>query len=579
MKKFYISFAIFAFACITFYFGSIVFAQNERSQGTKDIKSPQVSPNLVISQFQPGTSASPNDEFVEIKNISSSPVDLNGFRVIYRSQNGSNDVGPFAVWTTPTILQPGQFYLIASTSYTGSVTPNLTYNPTVCACSMSAANGHLGIRQGDVNTGALIDAVGWGTGATVSLFEGTRTTAPGSGNSKARKQSGCQDTDSNTNDFETLMPFAPRNTSTAPVTCSGSGTTLFAAINANPTTISPGGTTLFTVTVIAATTPPSTGIGVEGNLSAIGGLSSQPFFDNGTNGDVTAGDSVFSFMSAIPAGTSGGSYVITSVAQDAEGRSVNLSQTISVNAPLPDEDPLILGNPSHATADVANENNYLMEKPQYSLSYSRARATPNWVAWRLDSSWIGGADRQDDFRADTTLPAPWYQVQDFDYSGSGFSRGHMCPSGDRTRSIPDNSATFLMTNMIPQLAANNEGPWNDLENYCRTLAGQGNEIYIISGPNGVHANTPTISSGRITVPELTWKVVLVLPNGTDDLRRVNRSTRVFGQIVSNRSVTMGNSWRNYRVTVDEVEELTGYNFFSNVPARTQEIIERRVDTQ
>ncbi len=579
MKKYYLIFAVLAFSvCGLFYYGSVVLSQSERLRpnDTNDIHSPSVSPNLVISQFQAGGISNANDEFIEIFNRSSAAVDLNGYRVVYRSADGSNDVN-FLAWTTTTILNPGQYYLIASNSYTGSVTPNATYFNSTCQCALGAAAGGLAIRQGALNTGAVIDAVGWGTGSSI-FSEGTRTTAPGNSNSKARLQGGCQDTDNNANDFVTVSPSAPRNSSTSPATCTGGGTTLFAALNANPVTVSPSGTTLFTVTVAPATTPPSTGIGVEGNLSSIGGLASQIFYDNGTNGDVTPGDNVFSYLATIPAGTSGGQYVITSVAHDAQGRSVNLSVTITVNAPLPDEDPLILGNPSYATADIANENNYLMQKQQYSLSYSRSKATPNWTAWRLDSSWIGSAPRQDDFRPDETLPVGWYRVQDNDYSGSGFSRGHMTPSGDRTRSIFDNSATFLMTNMIPQLAANNEGPWNDLENYCRTLANQGNELYIISGPSGVHATTPTIAGGRITVPELTWKVVLVMPNGSDDLRRVNRSTRVFGIIVSNRSVTMGSAWRNYRVTVDRVEELTGYNFFSNVPAQIQEFIERRRDT-
>ena len=94
------------------------------------------SPHLVISQFQGGGSVA-EDEFVEIHNTSSSPVDLNGYRLIYRSANGSNDVtNPFAAWTSSTIIPPGGFYLVASTSYDGSVPANLTYSPTACSCSM-----------------------------------------------------------------------------------------------------------------------------------------------------------------------------------------------------------------------------------------------------------------------------------------------------------------------------------------------------------------------------------------------------------------------------------------------------------
>lgn len=573
MKKYLFLLGLTAVAafCIA---GFRTFAQSEKPS---EIDAPMPSPNLVISQVQPGTTANANDEFIEIHNNSSSPVDLNGYRVVYRSQNGSNDVGPMAVWATSTIIQPGQYLLIAASSYTGSAAPDVTYNPTVCACSLSASNGGLAIRQGDMNTGTIIDAVGWGTGSNI-FFEGTRTVAPGSGNSQIRKQGGCQDTDNNVDDFATQSPFAPRNTSTSPVTCSGSGTTLFAAMASNPVSVTPPGNILLTVTVIPATTPPSTGITVTGNLTNIGGSANQTFFDNGTNGDVTPADNVFSYLATVPAGTSGGVRNVTAVAQDEQARTANTNTNVTVNAPVGDEDPLLFGNPSNATSDVQNENNYLMPKPQYTLSYSRSKATPNWVAWRLDSTWIGSAPRQDDYREDPTLPAGWYRVQDNDYSGSGFDRGHMCPSGDRTRSIPDNSATFLMTNFIPQLGENNQGPWNDLENYLRTLAQAGSEIYIIAGPQGTHPTTPTIASGRIVVPNLTWKVVLVLPNGSNDLQRVTRSTRVFGVIMSNVSITQGSPWRNFRVTVDQVEALTGYNFFSNIPKNTQEMIERRRDT-
>jgi endonuclease G len=252
-----------------------------------------------------------------------------------------------------------------------------------------------------------------------------------------------------------------------------------------------------------------------------------------------------------------------------------LQQIITVTGAGPADDPLLFGNPSGATANVANENNYLMVKPQYTLSYNRSKATANWVAWRLDASWIGTAPRQDDFRPDPALPSNWYHVTDADYSGSGYDRGHMCPSGDRTNTIPNNSATFLMTNMVPQSSENNQGPWADFENYCRTLAQAGSEIYIISGPVG---NAGTIASGRVVVPTKTWKVVLILPNGNNDLQRVTRATRAFGIIIPNVPPPVQSTlWRQYRTTVDAVELLTGYNFFSNIPINTQSLIERKRD--
>lgn len=531
-----------------------------------------VSPHLVISQFQAGGGTA-NDEFIEIKNTSSNPIDLNGHRVVYRSDTGTNDIA-IANWTSTTIVPAGGFYLIASNSYDGSASPDVIYNNTTCSCALAAGNGGLGIRQGALNSGTLIDSVAWGS-VTNTFPEGTATTAAGNNNSKSRANNGCTDTDNNSSDFSTTAPSAPRNSSTSPVTCSGGGTTLFAAMNANPTTVSPEQTTLLTVTVIPATTPPSTGISVTGNLTNIGGSATQAFFDNGTNGDVAAGDNVFSFAATVPAGTSGGTKNVTAAATDAEARTANVNVNITVNAPLPNDNPLLVGNPSNATPDVANENNYLMTKPQYSLSYSRQKATPNWVAWRLDTSWLGEADRQDDYRPDPALPAGWYQVQDADYSGSGYTRGHMTPSGDRTRSIPDNSSTFLMTNFVPQIADNNSGPWQQFEDYCRTLANQGNEIYIFSGGYGTLGK---IAQDRITIPEYTWKVVLIIPNGDNDLARIGKNTRAFGLIVPNfEPLTPSTPWRNFRVTVDRVEDETGYDFFNALGVNTQRFIESRRD--
>lgn len=534
-------------------------------------KTEAVSPHLVISQFQAGGGVA-DDEFVEIHNTSSAPVDLNGYRVVYRSASGTNDVGPFAQWTTSTVIPAGGFYLIASTNYDGPATPNITYNPATCACSMGAAGGGLAIKN---SSDVIIDSVGWGT-ATNAFVETAATSAPGNNNSQARNQNACQDTDNNSNDFSNVVPAAPRNASSSPFECSGSGANLFASMQANPTTVIPGNTTLLTVTVIPATNPPSTFITVAANTQSIGGTSSQPFFDDGTNGDVTPGDNVFSYRATVAPNTPGGVAPIVGAAADFQGRVAPAQVFLTINAPLPNEDPLLLGNPTNATANVANENNYLMVKPQYSLSYNRSKATPNWVAWRLDSSWIG-TNNNGDFDVDTTLPAGWYRVTPDDYDEPLYDRGHMCPAGDRTNTQPNNTATYLMTNIIPQHPDNNQGPWNDFENYCRTLAGQGNEIYIISGPEGNIGRIGTPVEDEVVIPARTWKVVLVLPSGTNDLQRVTRLTRAFGIIMPNQAQNRNTPWRNFRVTVNAVEYLTGYDFFTNVPRGTQEIMERQRD--
>jgi len=575
MKKFYFVLSVLALAAGWLAYHVPASAQRGPiAAGVPDV----VSNSVVISQFQTGRS-SPNfeDEFVEIHNVSQNNVDLNGHRLVYRGENPTDVANPFAVWTTSTVIPPGGFYLVASISYDGSVPADITYNPAACSCSMSGTRGGLAIRNGPNNTGTIIDTVAWGT-VNNGLGEGTPTTPhpiDNNDNSKIRLQNGCRDTDNNAVDFVTQIPSMPRNTASTPVICSGGGTQLFATMSANPPMLPPGNNTLLTVNVLPATDPPSTGIAVSGDLSDIGGAASQQFYDDGTHGDVTPGDNIFSFLATVPTGTPVGVHVVTAAASDLQGRTAPVQTNITVSGTLPNEDPLLLGNPTNATPNVANENNYLIQRTAYSMSYNRGRNEANWVAWRLDTSWIGSANNGN-FAPDTSLPAGWYQVQPFDYTGSGYDRGHTCPSGDRTITQAINDQTYLMSNIMPQLPANNQGPWVDLENYCRTLASQGNEIYIIAGGNG---NIGTVGSGqnRIVVPAVTWKVVLVLPNGADDLHRINKATRVFGVIMSNSSISQSAPWRNFRVTVDSVEYLTGFDFFSAIPKNTQELIERRRD--
>lgn len=243
---------------------------------------------------------------------------------------------------------------------------------------------------------------------------------------------------------------------------------------------------------------------------------------------------------------------------------------------------LTMGNPSGATTSTANSNNYLMEKSQYALSYSNSKRIANWVSWQLNSSWLGSAPRQDDFRADTTLPSGWYRVTSSDYTGSGFDRGHMTPSADRTNTISNNSATFLMTNMVPQAPDNNQGYWAQLENYSRTLVNQGNELYIISGSygqggSGSNGSASTIAGGKIVVPARLWKIIVVTTPGTG-VSGVNSNTRVIAIDTPNTQGNRSTSWGNFRTTVDAIESKTGYDFLSNVSSSLQSVIETRVDT-
>ena len=237
---------------------------------------------------------------------------------------------------------------------------------------------------------------------------------------------------------------------------------------------------------------------------------------------------------------------------------------------------LAMGNPTGATTSLATPTNYLMSKAQYALSYNNSTRIPNWVSWHLGSPDFGSAPRSTSFTTDTTLPSGWYRVTSSDYTNSGFDRGHNCPSADRTWSIADNKATFLMTNIIPQEPDNNQGPWADLEDYCRDLVNAGNELYVVSSWDTVKG---TIAGGKVTVPKWLHKVIVVLPEASgNDVARVTTGARVIAVSMPNDPGIRFVDWKTYRVSVDQVEFYTGDDYLSNVPASVQSVVESRVDS-
>ncbi|MDP2324118.1 MAG: DNA/RNA non-specific endonuclease, partial [Gammaproteobacteria bacterium] len=123
------------------------------------------------------------------------------------------------------------------------------------------------------------------------------------------------------------------------------------------------------------------------------------------------------------------------------------------------EHQMVLGNPSNSTADPANNISYLIQRDQFALDYNDQRGVPNWVSWNLTTDDLGSSGRSPVFFADPDLPPTFYVVQPTDYQGSGYDRGHMCPSGDRTITRADNDVTFYMSNMVPQAPDNNQGVW------------------------------------------------------------------------------------------------------------------------
>ncbi|MGH9916611.1 MAG: DNA/RNA non-specific endonuclease, partial [Pyrinomonadaceae bacterium] len=114
---------------------------------------------------------------------------------------------------------------------------------------------------------------------------------------------------------------------------------------------------------------------------------------------------------------------------------------------------------------------------------------------------------------------------------------------------------------------------------------QGNELYIIAGGVGIGGTglnggtTTTIGSGHVTVPAQTWKVIMVLSNGTNDVARVTTTTRLIAVVMPNIQGIKNMDWHQFRVSVNQVEAMTGYNFFDQVSSSIQSAIETKVDNQ
>ncbi|MEZ2246692.1 DNA/RNA non-specific endonuclease [Microcoleus sp.] len=277
------------------------------------------------------------------------------------------------------------------------------------------------------------------------------------------------------------------------------------------------------------------------------------------------------------------------------------------------------GNPTEARNDLQFENNFLIEKPQYTLSYNLSKNTVNWVGWKLDKTWLGDIKRPQffGFAQDPELVKNgWYSVKDSDYDALylkdkdgqvvdnrkgdryadgyvdfeidengnyipilGIDRGHMAPAADRNRTAKDLYATFLTTNLLPQESSNNRGIWETIENQVRAVIrnspdSSGLETYMFAGGYGYYDNPSQrpytgISQNSnlnplIQFPVGLWKVVMTKDKNTELPQYAH-----YG-------IYLGNDARSgyQKQTIQNLEDLLNgdlpgispqYQFLSNLP--------------
>ena len=224
-------------------------------------------------------------------------------------------------------------------------------------------------------------------------------------------------------------------------------------------------------------------------------------------------------------------------------------------------------------------------KPYFVLSYDNDKCEPNWVSWRVTDADLGDAPRKQVFDPDGDLPVGFNVVKTSDYSGFGFDRGHMCPHSDRAANIDLSYSTFVMTNVIPQSPNVNRKAWAQLETYCRDLVKQHNHLYVVAGPfgqggTGSKGFKPVVGrSVTVTVPAECWKVVVVVPEGgvSDDLAKIDPSTRVIAVDMPNDDAVVGDVWDIYRISVGAIEAKTGYHFFDRLRPDVAGVLRQKVD--
>lgn len=211
----------------------------------------------------------------------------------------------------------------------------------------------------------------------------------------------------------------------------------------------------------------------------------------------------------------------------------------------------------------------ILRNEAYVSSYNYKTLLPNWVAWHLTADHAQGSVQRKGigFTPDDRVPEQ-YRVTTYDYMRSGYDRGHMCPAGDNKWSLEAMQQCFLMTNMCPQDHGLNIGDWNEMENQCRRWAKEYGDIYIVCGPILYKGNHKRIGQDhKVTVPEAFFKVVLCM-NGTP---------KGIGFIYRN---TDGNRPKgDYVNSIDQVERITGLDFFPTLPDNIENKVEAEADLE
>ena len=204
----------------------------------------------------------------------------------------------------------------------------------------------------------------------------------------------------------------------------------------------------------------------------------------------------------------------------------------------------------------------------FSVEWSYNDLANRWTCYQLYAGNMqSNVDRTNAFADDTEIPAA-YRSHESDYKGSGYSKGHLCPSADRLCSEEQNRQTFLMSNMQPQWQNHNGMLWERLEGKVRTWASDCDTLYVVKAAtirsDQVYSNKV---NNRLPVPKYFYMALLAY-------NKKNNSYQAMGLWTEhNNDKNTNKNYGDYAISIDKLEELTGIDFFCNLPDDIEDDVE------
>ena len=212
------------------------------------------------------------------------------------------------------------------------------------------------------------------------------------------------------------------------------------------------------------------------------------------------------------------------------------------------------------------KNNEIVKHSYYTLSYSEEDEQAEWIYYELNSNQLNSAvSRSNNFKSDPLISTSSAQL--YDYKGSGYDRGHLAPAGDMKYNSNAMSESFYMSNMSPQSSSFNRGIWKKIEKQFRDWSLKYGELVIITGPILNEDKLGTIGSNKVTVPRQFYKVAI-------DPKNLDRNVAI---LIENRGSS--ESIKSFAVSIDELERVSGLDFFYKLSEETQLRIESRANTE